>query len=75
MEEFWTKEINECMDIVAPWKSRKIKQKIYYLPKEVQSVIKVRNDLKKKVQINEKNGIEDLKLEEQYKKHRNTVPN
>ena len=41
------------------------------MPKEVKSAIKIRNDLKKKVQINEKNGIEDLKLEEQYKKHRN----
>ena len=41
------------------------------MPKEVKSGIKIRNDLKKKVQINEKNGIEDLKLEEQYKKHRN----
>ena len=34
-------------------------------------MIKVRNDLKKKVQVNAKNGIEDLKLEEQFKKHRN----
>ena len=41
------------------------------MPKEVRSVIKVRNDLKKKVQVNAKNGIEDLKLEEQFKKHRN----
>ena len=65
MEEFWTKKINECMDIVAPWKSRKIKQKRYRLPKETQSAIKIRNDLKKKLQINVKNGIEDLKLEEQ----------
>ena len=71
MEEFWTKEINKCMDIVAPWKSRKVRQKRFDLPKEVRSVIKVRNDLKKKVQVNAKNGIEDLKLEEQFKKHRN----
>jgi hypothetical protein len=65
IEEFWTKKINECMDISAPWKSRKIKQKRYGLPKETQSAIKIRNDLKKKLQINVKNGIEDLKLEEQ----------
>ena len=71
MEEFWTKEINKCMDIVAPWKSRKVRQKRFDLPKEVRSAIKVRNDLKKKVQVNAKNGIEDLKLEEQFKKHRN----
>ena len=27
MEEFWTKEINKCTDIVAPWKSRKVRKK------------------------------------------------
>jgi len=71
MEEFMTKKTNDCMDISAPWKSRKIKPKKYELPKEVQAAIKVRNDLRKKVQINVKNGIKDLKLEEQYKKQRN----
>ena len=40
MEDFWTKEINACMDILAPWKTRKIKQKRNFLPKEVQSAIK-----------------------------------
>ena len=71
MEDFWTKEINECMDIAAPWKSRKLKQKRINLPKEVQSAIGVKNDLKKKVQGNEKKGVKDLKLERQYKKQRN----
>ena len=47
MEEFMTKKTNDCMDISAPWKSRKIKPKKYELPKEVQSAIKVRNDLRK----------------------------
>ena len=37
----------------------------------MQSAIKVRNDLRKKVHVNEKNGIKDLKLEKQYKKQRN----
>ena len=25
MEDFWTTKINECMDIAAPWISRKLK--------------------------------------------------
>ena len=27
MERFWTKQINKCLDLVAPWKSRKINKK------------------------------------------------
>ena len=27
MEDFWTKEINGCLDIVAPMKTRKAKKK------------------------------------------------
>merc|ERR1712008_605673 len=27
MEKFWTIEINKCMDISAPWKSRKVRKK------------------------------------------------
>ena len=71
MEEFMTKKTNDCLDISAPWKSRKIKPKRYDMPKEVQSAIKVRNDLRKRVHINEKGSIKDTKLEEQYKKQRN----
>ena len=36
MEEFWAMKINMCLDSIAPWKTRKIKQKKYYLPKAVQ---------------------------------------
>ena len=71
IEEFLTIKVNEFMDSVAPLKSKKVKQKRYSLPKEVQSAIKVRKDLKKKFQINKQNNIEDFKLEEQFKKQRN----
>ena len=75
MEKFWTIEINKCMDISAPWKSRKVRKKRIDLPNEVKSAIKERNDMKEKVQSNVKNGTEDLKLVEQYKKHRNYCNN
>ena len=35
MEEFWTTEINKCLDSIAPWKTRKLKKKKYCLPKIV----------------------------------------
>ena len=35
MEKFWTTEINKCLNFVAPWKTRKLKQKQYCLPNEV----------------------------------------
>ena len=75
MVPFWNIEINKCMDISAPWKSRKVKKKRIDLPNEVKSAIKERNEMKKKVQSNAKNGIEDLKLVKQYKKHRNYCNN
>ena len=71
MEEFWKIEINKCMDISAPWKSRKARKKRFELPKEVKAAIRVENDMKKIVQLNAKNGIDDVKLVEQYKKQRN----
>ena len=36
MERFWTKEINYCLNLVAPMKTRKIKKKRFCLPKEIQ---------------------------------------
>ena len=75
MVPFWNIEINKCMDISAPWKSRKVKKKRIDLPNEVKSAIKDRNEMKKKVQSNAKNGTEDLKLVKQYKKHRNYCNN
>ena len=71
MEKFWTKSINECLDYVAPWKTRKFKQKKYCLPKEVQEAIKVREKLRKAYQMNAQYGKEDLKLQLQFKKQRN----
>ncbi|MCP3927653.1 MAG: hypothetical protein GY705_00960, partial [Bacteroidetes bacterium] len=71
MVPFWNIEVCKCIDISAPWKSRKVKKKRIDLPNEVKSAIKERNEMKKKVQSNAKNGTEDLKLVEQFKKHRN----
>ena len=35
MEEFWTLQIKKCLNILAPVKIRKFKQKMYCLPKNV----------------------------------------
>ena len=44
MVTFWTTEINKCLDLVAPYKTRRIKQKKCCLPKEVHELIqKVRS--------------------------------
>ena len=48
MENFWSRKINECLDCVAPQKTRSFKHKIHYLPKEVQELIKIRENLEKK---------------------------
>ena len=40
MENFWTQEINKCLDITAPWKKRRNKKKKHRLPIEVQNAIK-----------------------------------
>ena len=52
MEKFWTMEINKCLDIVAPWKRRKNKQKRFSLSKEVQFEIKKKKVLQRRHQIN-----------------------
>ena len=40
MVQFWSSELNKCLDVTAPWKSRKNKKKKFRLPMEVQSAIK-----------------------------------
>ena len=71
MEEFWTKEINKCLDQCAPWKQRQIKQKRCSLPKDIQEVIKKKKQLHKVHQINVLNGNVDLEVQKQLKKHMN----
>ena len=64
MEEFWTSKINQCLDYIAPWKTRKIKQKkfclpkvVYFcLPKVVNDQIKKLKELQKRHRINKQNG-------------------
>ena len=71
MENFWTQEINKCLDITAPWKKRRNKKKKHRLPIEVQNAIKKQNELKKEHEINVKNGTPDATLERNFKKQRN----
>ena len=72
MVMFWTNEINTCLDECAPWKTRKFrKKKKYVLPKEIQELIQIRNNLHKELRKNSKNGIKNNLLETQYKKHNN----
>ena len=72
MVMFWTNEINTCLDECAPWKTRKFrKKKKYVLPKEIQELIQIRNNLHKELRKNTKNGIKNNLLETQYKKHNN----
>ena len=56
MEEFWTSKINQCLDYIAPWKTRKIKQKKFCLPKVVNDQIKKLKELQKRHRINKQNG-------------------
>ena len=37
MEQFWSTQINRCLDIVAPWKTQKKRQKRFQLPNEVKA--------------------------------------
>ena len=71
MVQFWTEEINKCLDITAPWKTRKLKKKKYVLPKEVQVLIQKRKELQKKLQTNVNSGKIDTEMEKQYKKMNN----
>ena len=75
MEHFWSTQINKCLDVVAPWKSQKFKQKRYQLPKEVQVEIKKQKVLLKRHKTNVLNGQIDMELETEFKKHRNFCNN
>ena len=41
MENFWTEKINACLDSVAPWRTRKVKQNRHSLPKELKIEIQM----------------------------------
>ena len=71
MQNFFKQEINNCLDITAPWKRRRNKKKKHRLPIEVQSAIKKQNELQKEHQNNVKNGTPDTTLERTFKKQRN----
>ena len=71
MVQFWTSELNKCLDITAPWKERKKKKKKFRLPMEVQNEIKKQKELQKKHLNNVENGKSDATLERIFKKQRN----
>ena len=71
MVQFWTSELNKCLDITAPWKKRKNKKKKFRLPMEVQNEIKKQKELQKKHLNNVENGKSDATLERIFKKQRN----
>ena len=71
MQSFFTSEINKCLDKTAPWKTRKMNQKKYSLPRELQAHIQKRKELQKRYQISVKNGEKDLDLLKELKKHSN----
>ena len=71
MEKFWTMEINNCLDVIAPWKIRKIKQKRFSLPNEVQNKIKKKKELQRRHQINVHMGKVDFEVQKQLKKQCN----
>ena len=53
------------------WKTRICKQKKYFLPKHIQSLIKERKTLQKTYQSKVQNGEIDSELERKLKKHSN----
>ena len=71
MEKFWSEQINKYLDFVAPWKSKKFKQKNHCLPKHVQEAIQVSNELIKRHEIKSQKGEKDFELMKKFKKHRN----
>ena len=71
METYWSQQINKCLDLVAPWKTRTIKPKKYDLPKHVQAVIKEKKKLQKIHQNKMENGEIDSDLLKKLKKHSN----
>ena len=71
MENYWSQKINECFDIVVPWKTRKFKRKMYHLPKEIQIQIKLQKELMKLHKANVIIGKVDDALQTKYKEQRN----
>ena len=71
MEEFWTSQINKCLNILAPVKTRKVKQKMFCLPKDVQAAIHRKKHLQKQHQSMVQIGKADLDLEREFKKQKN----
>ena len=68
MVEFWTTEVYKCLNLVSPWKTQKMKQKSYSLPKEIQTELFKRKVLNRKLQLNLQQGKIDLQSECEYKK-------
>ena len=71
MVNFYSEEVNNCLDECAPWKTRKYKKKKFQLSKEVLEIIQMRNELQKELQKSINNGITNKDMEIQYKKHNN----
>ena len=71
MENFFTMEINLCLDSEAPWKTRKNEKRRYYLTKEMQLLLLERDKLEKIHKKNLVSGKIDIELERKFKKHNN----
>ena len=71
MVDLWTREINRCLDIVAPMKTRRVHKKRCNFPKEVQIQIKKRKELLKIQETNVQKGVVDLEAHSKLKKHNN----
>ena len=67
MEKFWTRQINDCLDKVAPQKIRKGKKKKTILPQEVQNELQNRDKLKKKRDAMTNAGVIDSTFEQEFK--------
>ena len=68
MESKWSSEIIKCLDFIAPMKTRKVKQKKYNLPKEIQSEIQKRKILHKRYKSNLQHSVTDPEIEREFKK-------
>ena len=75
MEQFWTSEINKCLDIIAPMKVKKSSRKKVTLPQEVQLQLKERNLQRKKLQDMQNSGNVDRNFEKDFKKYNNFCNN
>ena len=75
MEEFWTSEINKCLDEVAPWQERKRKKRKVVLPEEVKAAVQKRNKMKKQLKEIQGSGSVDRDFEMKFKKYNNYCNN